>query len=274
MNPPDSNPKLKIEDQRGSLNIPVYTGTESGVSFIARGQRVELGERLQFTAADAEIPKEFGSADLGLSWNKEDLAGNRVGVSATYGRAGTQLLSDGSLPVLAANLIVERKKLDHSWFYFLSYSNNRTVLNNIPLPGIAYGFRGETYNGVFGIPFAFLMWRPGLFALSAGVSPFGASLDTGLRVIGPLQIFASGGWSPRSYQNLIKGSEDRLIFDKKDLGGGLRVTFGPVASVSVGYFHNFDRRLLLGESLNDEDAEKIEITDSDGLQVKARLAFH
>jgi len=270
---PDSSPGLSVEEQKAAFTIPVYNGLESRFSFIARGQRTELGERLRFSQSGVEIPEQFGTADFGFFWNKEDLIGNKTGISATYGNAGTRLFSGQSNPVVSANLIFERKKLDHSWFYFLSYSNNRTTLNNIPVPGIAYGLNGKTYNLIFGLPFAFVMWRPDPFSIVSSFSPFGVSIDLGFRVWGPLQLFGLANWSPRSYQNLVEGSDNRLIFDKKEAGGGLRLNLGPKGSFSVGYFHNFDRRFLLSETITDRDAEKIEISDSSGLQVKARLAF-
>jgi hypothetical protein len=264
----------EIQEEKASLMTPLVKTTDSGdFALTARGQRMALEDRLRFPKAAVEMPKEFGSLDLGLAWKKEDPEGNKLIASASYGYAGTRLLTGESSPVLAAMLVVERNKSDHSWLYFLSYSNNRPLLNNIPIPGIGYAMNGEDYNAVFGLPFAFFNWRPRPWMLTATLSPFGAGVDGGYSVWGPVQAYANVAWLPKAYQNLVKGSDQRLIFDRKQAGAGARVMWGPRGSVSAGYVYNFDRRFLLGKSIRDDDAEAIDLGDSGGFQVKLKWSF-
>ncbi len=264
---------VNIEEQKLSFGVPIYRGSESGWAFTGRAQRVSLGNTLKLPASGTRIPKEFGSADFGLSWSHEDLAGNKTGAGVTYGDAGTRLFSGDNPAVISATGFIERKKADHSWLYFLSYSNNRTVLNNIPIPGIAYAISRTTYSALFGLPFAFVNWRPDPWMLTAMLSPFGASLEGAHRFWGPLQSFANLNWSPKSYANLVKKSDDRLLYDKKEAGAGLRLMLGKLGSVSAAYVYAFDRRFLLGKSLSERGAESIDIEDTSGLQIKTKFSF-
>lgn len=269
---PKSPPGPALEEQRLSLGIPVYTEALSGLSLTMRGQRARLGESLTFARAGVAIPREFGSADVGLAWSREDLAGNRFSASGSLGATGTRLLANGDSPVVGLNLVWDRKKLDHSWIYFLNYSNNRTFLNNIPIPGLAYSWQGKSYNAVVGLPFAFFMWRPDPVYLTIALSPFASSVDLGLRFWGPLQAFSSLGWSPRAYQ-LTAGERDRLIYEERLAALGLRAMFGPMGTFSIAFVKAFKRRFLYGEGLTDRDADVLELGDSTGAQIKWRLSF-
>lgn len=269
---PASPPGPALEEQRLSLGIPLYTQAQSGLSFTARGQRTRLGDTLTFARAGVAIPREFGAADVGVAWSQEDLEGNRFSASGTVGATGTRLLANGDSPVVGVNLVWDRKKLDHSWIYFLNYSNNRAFLNNVPIPGLAYAWQGKTYNAAVGLPFAFFMWRPDPLYLTLVLSPFSSSVDLGLRFWGPLQAFGSLAWSPRAYQ-LASGERDRLIYEERLGALGVRAMFGPMGTLSVAFVKAFKRRFLYGESLTDHDADVIELGDSVGAQIKWRLSF-
>jgi hypothetical protein len=272
MSAPSTAPGLTVQEQRGSLNLPFYDGVESDVAFLARAQRTEVGKRLHFNKTGIDIPDEFGAADFGFAWSDEDMFGNRNGLSATLGNAGTRLVSGDRPPIVAATFTMERKKVGHSWIYFLAYSNNRTILNNIPIPGFAYAINAREYTAVFGLPFVFANWRLDSWSFTGALSPFGAMVDGGLRFLGPWQIFTGVAWSPRSYQNLVEGREERLIFDKKELDVGFRFLMGPRGSLTAAYAYHFDRRFLLGKSLT-ENIDSLALADSGGFQVKLRLAF-
>lgn len=263
----------QINEQRFSLSVPVYRSEAGAFALTTRMQRTDLGVDFVFPASSTEVPREFGEADFGGSWNSEDSAGNKAGVSANYGEAGTKLFGGGNAAVLNANGFVERKKTDHSWMYFLSYSNNRTILNNIPLPGFAYGMYGATYTAAIGLPFAFVNWRPDPWMLTGTLSPFGAMVEPSYRFWGPLQAYLGLNWSPKSYANVIPQSDDRLLYDKKEISSGLRMNFGRKGSVSLGLIRVFGRKLMIGKSIRDDDAESVGLKDFSGVQLKMRIAL-
>lgn len=262
----------QFNEQRLNLSVPVYRSENGSFALTSRMQRTDLGENFVFPSKTG-VPREFGEADFGGAWYSEDTHGNKAGLSASYGEAGTRLFGGGNAAVLNATGFIERKKTDHSWMYFLSYSNNRTILNNIPLPGIAYGLYGETYTAAFGLPFAFVNWRPDPWMLTAALSPFGMMLEPSYRFWGPLQAYLSANWSPKSYPNVIDNSDERLIYDKKEIGLGMRMNMGRKAMLSLGYVRVLGRKLIIGKSIRDDDAESVDLKEFNGVQLKMRFAL-
>lgn len=263
---------LEIQEQRGAVSFPVHKGESSTLALTARGQRTLLNRSLVFADRGVAVPKEFGTVEVGAAYTKKTLTSGRMSVSGTIGAAGTRVLDNGRSPILTANFVLDKPAAEgNSWLYFVNYSNNRTLLNNIPLPGIAYSFNKPTSKIVVGLPFSFLLFRPDPWLFVSVLSPFFATADLGYRVWGPIQIYSSVGWTPRAYQNLVDGSEDRLIYNKKEAALGARAFFGPLGSLSIAYVQEFDRKFLLGRSVSDASSDKIPVDASGGLQLKMRL---
>lgn len=269
---PRSDPGLSFSEQNAKMVVPLYKDSATAGAFTARGTRTEMGEEIEFQESGTKVPRLFGSADFGYSWMTEKLSGDKYGMSASYGDAGTDLFSGDNKPNLAATFFYEDDMVETSWVYFITYSNNRTTLNNIPIPGIAYVIKKREYTAAFGLPFLFWNWRPDPWNFTTFASPFGVAGEAAYRFFGPLQTFGSLSWAPKAYQNLVEDEDDRVIFDKKEVDLGFRVSAGRMASLSVAYVYNFDRRFLLGESINDHE-ESFSIGDSAGIQAKFKASF-
>ena len=270
---PGDYPGLTLEEQKLSLNAALFSDQNASFSLTGRGERTKLGKVLTMPVSKTALPEEFGTAEGGFSFVHENTNGDKFGLSASYGSAGTRLLDNGYSPILNANISYEDVITNgRAWTYFISYSNNRATLNNIPIPGIAYSLSGQTYKMLLGLPFFFISWRPDPLSFSLLISPFAASSEIGFRIWGPIQFFAAAAWAPKSYQNLVAGSETRLIFDRKELTGGIRLFLGRDISLSGFYVHSFNRKFLLGKSITD-NSESLAIADAFGIGAKLRLAF-
>lgn len=271
---PKSPLSLNVEEQKAALSIPLYRTKASSYSIIATSHRTELSESLQFSGRNVSLPKEFQSNQVGLAWKSKGNSGNRYGLAAAYGRAGSGFWSGDGRAVVNLNASMEYPLANgNSWVFFLNYSNNRSTLNNIPIPGVGYSINGPSSRLFLGLPFAFFFYRSGLLSLNVFASPFSASADLGLRTWGPLQLYGNAAWLTRSYHNLVPGSEDRLIFISKELGAGLRAFLGRKASLSIGYVRAIDRRFILGKSRTKTSASAVHIQDADGYQAKLRFSF-
>lgn len=269
---PNSTPSLNVEEQKASFSVPLRKTETTTLSFIGGGNRTELSDALRFLDRGVDIPKEFQSTQAGLAWQKRGR--HRYGVAATFGRAGRGFWSGDGSGIVTVSANLERPlESGNSWMFFLHYSNNRTTLNNIPLPGFAYVMNGASYRLMLGLPFLFLHYRTGGLALMAFGSPFSASTDLSYRIWGPAQIYGSASWNPRAYQNLVAGSEDRLIFITKEAGAGLRVSLTREIQFSGGYVRAFDRRLLLGRSRSEKNSSTVRLDDADGYQARLRFSF-
>lgn len=269
---PHSDPGLSFSEQNARINLPFFKNEKTTGSFTARGTRTEMGEEIQFKESGIKVPRLFGSADFGTAWTSQTASGKKYGLSGSYGDAGTDLFSGANKANLAATFFYEDDRNENSWVYFVSYSNNRTTLNNIPLPGFAYVIKKREYTAAFGLPFLFWNWRPDPFSVMTFASPFGISGESAYRFYGPLQSFASLSWTPKAYQNLAENDDDRVIFDKKEADIGFRFLSGRTGYLSVAYVYNFDRRFLLGKSITNH-SESFSIGDSAGIQMKFKASF-
>ena len=270
-----SRPNFYTEEQRAFFALPLYKNEEgSTYSFIFRGTRTLLGEKLVFKDRNVETPEGFGTAEAGISWFKRIPDGSSRSLSVTYGSAGRRLLDSGLTPILNATFTAEvASSKNRSWFFFLNYSNNRVLLNHIPIPGVAYVIKEQSYFIILGVPFFFGLWRWDPVYMSLATSPFFVSGEVSYRFWGPLLIYANAGWRPKSYQNLVERSDDRLIFDRKDAAAGLKAFFGKNGSLSLGYVWTFDRRFMLGRSIADRHSEAVTVDNAAGFQISGRLNF-
>lgn len=266
--------KSPYEESKLQLNVPFYKGEKNTWFATGRGNLVSLDETLIIADRGYEIPKDFGGADFGFGASFPGEKVNR-GFTASVGSTGRSLFDHENARVFSATYFSDWKtQSGNSLYFFLSYSNNRTVFNNIPLPGFAYGIQRETFRLMAGLPFAFVWWMPRPWMMTASASPFHSGAELAY-LIGPIWQFAAGGsWQPRSFQNLAPDVDDeRLLFDKKEWTVGPRVSFGPAHSASLMYVYQFDRRFFIGESLNDRHSTATELADAGGVQFKFKTSF-
>jgi hypothetical protein len=263
-----------LTETRLQAAVPFYKSEKSIWSVSARGHALALGETLRLADRAFDIPKDFGSAELGLSANFPREKGGQ-GFNAGLGTTGRRLFESENSRAVSLTYFKEWKTApDTSWYFLLSYSNNRTNFNNIPLPGVAYGLQRESLRIMAGFPFFFLSWMPRPWLLNSTLSPFSSNLDLGYMVSGPWQVMAAFAWQPRSFQNLAPDIDgERLMFDKKEAALGLRAAFGPLHSVSLAYVYQFDRRFFIGESITERKSSAADLDDAGGIQFKMRTAF-
>jgi hypothetical protein len=142
----------------------------------------------------------------------------------------------------------------NSWLFLLNYSNNRTFLNNVPLPGFAYVLR-EPANGftaVVGFPFALIRYAPDPdWTLSASV--FGGanySLEAARRMK-PAIVYARLQREPRQWMRAGRAdSSNRLIYDEKDVRLGARAPLGGRFGLDGSLGWSFDRRFSEARDAN------------------------
>lgn len=263
-----------LTENRLQFAVPVFKSEKSVWNVSLKGQHVHLGETLQIADRALDIPKDFGSGEVGFGANFPSEKVNR-GFNASIGTTGRQLFNSENSRVVSLTYFSEWKTLTkNSWYFFLSYSNNRTTLNNIPLPGFAYGVKGENYNWLVGFPFVFFNWRPMPWIWTIFSSPFTSFTDVAYVVSGPWQVMTGLAWQPRSYQNIAPDVDDeRLLFEKKEWTIGGRMAFGPFHSASLAYVYQFDRRFFVGESITERNSTATNLPDAGGVQLKLQTSF-
>ncbi|MBX3033245.1 MAG: hypothetical protein KF865_04910 [Bdellovibrionaceae bacterium] len=267
-------PKTAMSEQKMLMSLPLVTGEETSWKAVLKGQRMTLDEDLVIADRNFTLPRDLGSAELGLGWQRRSSPQRRLSVVGALGSTGRSLLSNRNAVEVSFNVLSENKVDDEgTWIYFLNYSNNRTLLNNVPLPGFAYVLKRDSTVYVMGVPFIFFFKHSGRWLMNAALSPFFVGSEV-TYIWGWPQFFAGLGWMPRSYQNLVTDdAEDRLFYEKKEGTLGLRLPFGKQKSASLAYVHNFDRKFYLGESTGKIHSDVLTLKNAGSLQFKMKYTF-
>jgi hypothetical protein len=137
------------------------------------------------------VPKSMQSVSLGGGWDRELESGDGVGVTAAFGSdsdAPFRRLQDTTVNVTA---FYHMPYGEHgTWHFFANYSNNRTFLNAIPIPGAIYSYVNPAKRLFWaaGFPLAFVSWGfTERWDLRASyIVPKTGSFEIGYKVLLPL----------------------------------------------------------------------------------------
>lgn len=138
------------------------------------------------------------------------------------------------------------------WLLLVDYSNNRPILNNIPLPGFAYFYTpSKEFRAVLGIPFASINWTYAekysleVFALV----PWILKVSTSYAISPFAKLYTGFNFSQSTYY--LYGREDkqeRLFYDDKKVFVGFKspINQSIFADLELGYA--FDRAFFEAEN--------------------------
>lgn len=245
----------------GKLNVNFYRTEHMAWFFSGSADYVEMGRRPLFVGlTSAQIvgnPQDY-SFGLGFRKNYED---KRALVAAVnYGSASDRPFDDSRNTAIGVNVAYAFAPNEKSqWIVFVSYSNNRVFLNNIPLPSFAYIYRpSKRLSFTFGMPFVFanyINFPKNTFNFF--LVPGNLGYDWGVSLVGPLQFYNSFFYQVKSFMHYNRlRDEDRLFLEDKTLEIGLRSPVAKWLFLSFGAGLSFDRYFYEGEGIFDEIGQK------------------
>lgn len=137
------------------------------------------------------------------------------------------------------------------WLYLINYSNNRSFLNNIPLPGIAWMYTpSREFSLILGAPFLFLNWQ---FSENMGANaytllPYTYRAQLYYKLNPVAQIY--GGFDASQVVHYLHDREsrkERLFYDERKafLGFKSPLSKALMSDFEVGYA--FDRKFFAAE---------------------------
>lgn len=164
-------------------------------------------------------------------------------VSGSYGSASDKPFQNGRDGTISLNYL---QQFSNNWFGVLNYSNNRTFLNNVPLPGFFY-VKEMTHERalIFGFPIIYWMrpvghhWTFRYF----GILPWAHRLRLSFNKWKILRPYFGYEESPQSYfRHDREKRRDRVFwFDRRISLGAEILLKGIRLDISGGYA--FDRQL-------------------------------
>lgn len=255
-------PSLKTERSdesvtqfRGEAFIPIAQSDVDAYAVQIRGTRLTLDrDRATSAPGNGLIPQDLGSIAVGPFMRHKLESGDILTGEFQLGRSGIELGSPSTATTVTANLFWARKKdiTEGQWIYLLSYSNSRSTLNNVPIPGFAYvkSFMNESAQGMWaaGVPFFFGMARAMPWSFTGLITPFTAFVEAGYSIMGPFAVFTHFGWHPQGFK-VNGGPSERILYEEFRTQLGIRGPLAKWATASLGVAYSDGRRVMWGDGL-------------------------
>jgi hypothetical protein len=220
------------------------------------------------------VPRDLWDVETGAAYRRRLGARREWGTSAGIGSASDHPFHSGrelSLRATASCRLPSRER--DSWILFLSFSNNRSFANNIPLPGAAYQLSvpDRGLDLLLGLPFLAANYRPSpdWAGRAALFGPDNLSAEWAWLGRRPWQVYAGFDWSQREWLRADRAARsDRLFYDSKKWSLGTRLAGRRLRlDVSAGY--ESGRRFYEGLRAHSAGVPAAELKAAWGLGLKA-----
>jgi len=265
-----------------------YMAGLAGVVFQNQDSELQLNalERKSYLTTDAVFPSGLPLPDVLQEARAGFLArhllggGWVAGLSASLGSWDARPFTDTAHPIISAGAFVRMPSGgQNAWIFSLSYSNERSALNGVPVPGAEFSWTvSPTLHIMLGFPMVNVNWRPlpgtrcEFFVSGFGYAHLGGSFP-------PLSSFAL--WRLRAavdfggdrFQREDPVDQRDLIFFRAltySVGTELRKDGVGGIGLSAGYETN--REIIEGHSLFDT-SNHIDVNNGWVLRASADLRF-
>lgn len=266
------NSQSQMTYQALSVSTPVWKTEKEIVSVSFSGNQLSV-RPTQSTIS------ELYDLRLGLGYTKM-LEGDRVwSVSTRYGSASDRPFKDGSVSTLGATALYSypASSPEGRWLLLLDYSNNRPILNNIPLPGFAYFHTpSEKFRGIYGAPFANINWR---FVDNWSVDvftlfPWIIQGSLNYHINDYAKIYTGLDFSQMTYYLFGRANKkDRLFYDEKKVFLGVKTPLNRITFVELETGYAFDRRFFSDENYQRDPKNAVLVENAPYAKLNLRFRF-
>ncbi len=211
--------------------------------------RTELERPLLLPPAGPLFPDRLSELTGGFGYLNKLGDRHSRGVNVSLGSASDDLfhsIHETELSITGTAMLPSGPT--NAWIFLLNYSNNRSFLNNIPLPGFAYMWvkPEKGLQIIAGFPFMMIGYRKGPWSASASaVGDTNQSLEVARRLVGRLEAYLGFEHSPEQWLRAGRDDNDkRLIYDEKKWLAGFRSPLTRVLSFDASAGRTFGRRVF------------------------------
>lgn len=165
----------------------------------------------------------------------------------------------------------------NGWYYFLNFSNNRSFLNNIPLPGIAYQQQhSRTLQTILGAPLCSLRWQPCETITAEAMYLFVRTLHAKVtyELSERAKLYSGFDWQNQRWLRAGRDDhDDRIFYYEKRVTIGVDVALTQSMRLDIHGGYGFDRFFFEGDDYGDRDENRISLTDGPFAGVATHLRF-
>lgn len=246
--------------QRLNFSTPIYkTDTESVSASVNATQFSVRPTQGNFS--------ELYDLQFGLGFTKALDEQRLWSVSARYGSASDRPFADATVSTLGATAFYSYPSDETGrWLLLVDYSNNRPILNEIPLPGFAYFYTpSKNFRGVFGAPFVSINWGfADNWSLDAfTLVPWVLKSSVSYKITEFAKVYGGFDFSQVTYYlHGRTNREDRLFYDEKKIFLGIKSPLSRSIMAEFEAGHAFDRRFFISKNFQRNPDNPTEISNA------------
>lgn len=188
----------------------------------------------------------FWEVEVGGTYRHNYSRGRALSINASVGSASDYPFASLNESIFQATSTYRLPTdMNHAWIFFLNWSNNRSFLNYIPLPGAAYFLKSSDnrFTATLGFPILSATYEiaPGLNAKASVAGIIAANAELNEQVFSSFRVYAAYDWGQRLWLPTNRSDPlNRLILDQMKASVGLRTPQeSPLfADLSFGYYFN------------------------------------
>lgn len=256
--------ETQVFERGGSIGQRVLKNNKQEIAVGARYRELDL-------SGDSSILRDFYNHQVSFSY-KRNLPEDRFWMTtASYGSASDRPFKNHRDNTLTVNYL---QKFNPRWFGVVNYSNNRTFLNNVPLPGFFYVHKLSRDEALIaGFPFIYWLKPVGrkLAVRYFGLLPWTHRLK--ILYKGPkLNPYIGYEQSPQSFFRHDRRSDrDRIFWFERRVSLGVEAKLSKMVSVDAATGWAFDREFYEAKNFSQEKENHIRIDNSYFLAVNLRI---
>lgn len=224
--------------------------------------------RYQFSISDklpkdqVAVPAELVNLQFGLGYKQKLEEQKYWMLQAQFGSASDYVFSRADVETLNVNAVYAGDvKAHESWLWILNYSNNRPILNNLPLPGFAYIYTpNPQFRGIFGFPFVFTKWNfYEKWNFNFSILGFTAiKSEVSYQVIGPVQIYSMYDHNQQGFFRRDRNDvEKRFFYEERKLALGVRSPVSTVLFADIQVGQSWDRKIFEAQSVSKQGENRL-----------------
>lgn len=249
-------PKQRIQTLSYNTGLMLYRSEKSNVYVNLKSDVLDTGIKpILLKSSSTYIKSHLVKTDFTLNYETLD----QLGLSLSYGSASDSTFSNARQNTLSLNLYKAIKK---NWYLLANYSNNRSFLNNIPLPTIGYQYKSaKTFSTFIAPPILIFNWiKFPTYMHQIFISPSNLKMSFSWGVLGPIRIYTHYKYSLKTFMHKNrKDKDDRLFFKSQNLGFGIKGPINRSLSLDLGLNFAYDREIFEAESAFKSKRDKIKI---------------
>lgn len=263
----DEDKSVELSQAGAMLSVPFGIKETSSWSASVAYHAIQISTEAVLPSNQRKIPSTLSNTNFTLNHTQKTEGKKFWGFNVSYGSASDQPFANPSVNTIGANWIQALSiEEESSWSLIVNYSNNRPILNNIPLPGFAYTYTpSKTFQGTFGFPFVFTRWNfhPDLTwtGMILGFSIFKTELAYSIK--GPIQLYTSFDFSQQPF--LLRDREDaknRFFYDEKKVALGIRSPLNKVLFADLSGGFTYDRNFFEAKDYDNRNGNLLNVKNT------------